>query len=68
MDVKTNFMSDSVIETHMVILLSSKWRVINWCSGLSEGEGTEWSLLCVMDKYWRLPEKTYFNLDRDFRM
>ena len=61
-------MADFVIVTHMVMLLSSKWRVINWCSGLSEGEGTEWSLLCVMDKYWRLPEKTYFNLDRDFRM
>ena len=40
----------------MVMLLSSRWRVISWCRGRSEGEGTEWSLLWVMDKYWRLPE------------
>ena len=40
----------------MVMLLSSRWRVISWCSGRSEGEGTAWSLLWVMDKYWRLPE------------
>ena len=60
MEVKTNFTADFVIVTHMVMLLSSMWRVINWWSGLSEGEGTEWSLLWVMDKYWRLPEKKHF--------
>ena len=58
--VKTNVTADFVIVTHMVILLSSMWSVINWCSGLSEGEGTEWSLLWVMDKYWRLPEQSIF--------
>ena len=38
-------MVDCPIVTHMVMLLSSMWRVISWCRGRSEGEGMKFSLL-----------------------
>ena len=41
---------------YLVMLLSSRCRVMIWCSGHSAGEGMKLSLLWVMERNWRFPD------------
>ena len=57
--IALNYSIVTLHDSYMVILLSSRWRVINWWSGLSAGDGIKFNLLCVMDSCWRLPKEKH---------
>ena len=56
--------SHNTVSTHrtlpcyLVMLLSSRCRVMSWCSGRRLGLGMKLSLLWVMERYCRLPAHT----------